>query len=81
MLLTEKIIWLLRDGKWHSVKEIIQFSLRAEPETLTVLLFLRKFGFLEMDRNKVRLHSYTLDFIKNIEIIEKSPQIAQVDIK
>jgi hypothetical protein len=78
MLLTDKIIWLLRDGKWHNVKEIMQFSPCTKYQTLTVLLFLCKFGFIEMDENQVRLHSLTLKFIKNIEIAEMRAQAPKI---
>jgi predicted methyltransferase len=70
MLPIDTIILLLRDGKWHSINEIIQFSPISKSKTLTILAFLSKFGFIEMSENQVRLISLTHEFIQNIETIE-----------
>ena len=66
------IIWLLRDGKWHSIKEIMQFSQGTKFKTLSALNFLLKFGFVDINKKekKVKRCSPALEFIHKIEKAE-----------
>jgi hypothetical protein len=72
MSFANTIIWLLRDGKWHSIKEIMQFSRGTQFKTLPVLNFLWKFDFVDINKKekKVRLCSPALEFMHKIEKAE-----------
>jgi len=72
MSFANTIIWLLRDGKWHNIKEIIQFSQGTKFKTLTVLKFLWKFDFVDINKKekKVRLCSPALEFMHKSEKAE-----------
>jgi len=72
MSFANTIVWLLRDGKWHSIKEIMQFSQGTKIKTLTALNFLLKFDFVDINKKekKVKLCSPALEFIHKIEKAE-----------
>jgi predicted methyltransferase len=69
----DAILWSLRDGKGHSLTEIIEKSPLPNPLMKMALSFLREFNFIQIDENeqKVKLHPVMLKFIYEIQRIEK----------
>jgi len=69
----DEILQLLKDGKWHNLREITR---KTPLNALTVQLminFLTSNGFIESDENgwKVKLHPTTLTFLNDIQSIEE----------
>jgi len=69
----DEILWLLKDGEWRNLREIIEnFSLPKSVVKMAVNL-LREYDFIESNGNggKVRLHTLMLWFIDEIQRVER----------
>jgi hypothetical protein len=69
LLLIDSILRVLRDGGWHSILEILEYSVSSEVKTLMAIRFLWRFGFVTINKNgdQIRLTSPTLTFLSEIE--------------
>lgn len=69
----DEILCILRNGKWHDIREISQ---KTHMDTLKVELltnFLLEYNFIELDKKlcKTRLTKPLLQFLRKIEETEK----------
>ena len=69
----DEILWSLRNGKWHSLTEIIEKSPLPKPITKIALNFLREYNFIQIDEKegKAKLSPPVLNFMDEIQRIEK----------
>jgi len=69
----DEILWFLKDGQWHDLKEIIEKSPSTKPTTEMALSFLREHNFIQIDENerKAKLRPPVLNFISEIQRIER----------
>jgi hypothetical protein len=63
------ILRVLRDGERHSIREILEYSVSSEVNTLMAIRFLWRFGFVTINKNEdqMRLTSPMLNFMSEIE--------------
>lgn len=68
----DSILMPLRDGSWHSVKEVQEYSGYSEVKTAIIIEFLSRFGFAYLSKNEkqVKLTPPMFKFISEIEAIE-----------
>ena len=69
----EAILWPLKDGKEHSLTEIMEKSPFPNSLTKMALNFLQEFNFIQINENeqKIKLHPAMLKFIHEIKRLEK----------
>ena len=58
----DAILWSLRDGKGHSLTEIIEKSPLPNPLMKMALSFLREFNFIQIDENEQKVKLFLLLF-------------------
>ena len=77
MLQLDNIIWLLRDGKWHTVREVYDHSSSSRIKTIITINFLREFGFVKTKGNneQVKLSPSMINFVNKLENIEKGKNL------
>jgi len=73
MLTIDEILWSLKDGKWHNLKEITEKSSLAESKAKMTINFLQEHRFIQVDENerKAKLRPQMLKFIDEIQHVEK----------
>ena len=73
MLLIDSIIASLTDGNWHSIEEIVAYLGNTKAKTLASLMFLWKFGFVDVDdiEKHVKLSYPFASFMTNVKKMEK----------
>ena len=73
LLPIDEILWSLKDGKWHPLKEITEKSSLPEPKAKMTISFLREYSFIQVDENKrkAKLRPQMLNFIDEIQRLEK----------
>ena len=69
----DKILLLLKDGKWHNLKEIAEKMALPEIKTELAISFLTKHNFILLNEKtkKVKLQPTTKKFVEEIQILEK----------
>ena len=69
----DEILWTLKDGRWHTLREIIEKSHLAESKAKLIISFLNKYSFIQLDENekKAKLLPQMLSFINEIQSLEK----------
>ena len=69
MRLIDSIITSLIDGNWHSIEEILEILGDSKDKTLCSLMFLWKFGFVDVDDNEkhMKLSFPFANFMTNIK--------------
>ncbi len=69
----DEILWSLKDGRWHTLREITEKSYLAESKAKLILSFLSKYSFIQLDENeqKAKLLPQMLNFIGEIQSLEK----------
>lgn len=69
----DEILWLLKDGDWHDLAEIIEKCSSTKLEAKIAVAFLREFDFIQVEGNepKTRIHPLMLNFFKEIQLVEK----------
>jgi DNA-binding IclR family transcriptional regulator len=69
----DKILLLLKDGKWHNLKEIAKKMALPKIKTELAVSFLTEHNFILLNEKtkKVRLQPTTKNFIEEIQILEK----------
>ena len=73
MLVIDEILDLLKDGKWHTMNEVMEKSRLNEFKAETVMSFLAEYSFIQQDKEhkKARLTPPTLDFLESIQRVEE----------
>jgi len=69
----DEILWLLKDGGWHELKEIKEKVALSKIKTEIAVSFLTEYNFILLSgkTKKFRLQSSTLKFIEEIQRLEK----------
>jgi hypothetical protein len=69
----DEILGLLKDGHWHDLEEIIEKYSSTKLEAKIAVSFLREFDFIQVEGNepKARIHPSMLNFIEEIQRVEK----------
>ena len=62
---------MLSDGNWHSIKEMLEYLGDSEVKTVMAIMFLWRFGFVDVDENKnqVKLSPPMFKFMSETEAI------------
>ena len=74
----DEILWLLRDGKWHNLREITEKSSLPESKVKIAINFLWEYNFIQVDENgrKAKLRPLILKFIDEIQRVEKEETLS-----
>ena len=69
----DEILWLLKDGEWHDLKEITRKVALPETKAEMVISFLGEFNFIQLNGNikRAKLQNSMLKFIEEIQRLEK----------
>lgn len=69
----DEILLLLKDGKWHNLKEIAEKMALPEIKTELAVRFLTEHNFILLNEKtkKVKLQPTTKKFVEEIQILEK----------
>ena len=78
MTAIDEILWLLKDGEWHDLKEITEKTSLPKFKAEIAVSFLGKYDFILFNETarKVRLQPSMLDFIDEIQRIEKEEALS-----
>ena len=73
MPVIDQILWLLKDGKWHDLKEITEKVSLPKFKAEIAVSFLSEYDFIQLSETAriVRLKPSMLEFIDEIQRIEK----------
>ena len=73
------IMWLLKDGEWHDLKEIAEKAALPKVKAETIVTFLEEYDFVQLNENtkKVRLQPPLLKFIKEIQYLEQETSLSK----
>jgi len=68
----DHILELLKDGKWHEIKQIAEKAQLHEFKLELITSFLFEYGFIKIDtkKKKIRLAPALLSFMKKTQGIE-----------
>jgi DNA-binding IclR family transcriptional regulator len=69
----DEILWLLKDGEWHSLEEIAEKAEIPQVKAEMVVSFLGEYDFIQINKDlkKVKLKPSILEFFNEIQRIEK----------
>jgi hypothetical protein len=69
----DEILLLLKDGKWHDLEEITKKLALSKIKTELAVSFLSEYDFIQLNKNNrgVKLQSSTLEFVNQIQRLEK----------
>lgn len=69
----DQILWLLKDGEWHDLKEITEKISIPIFKAELAISFLSEYDFIQFNKTarKVRLQPSMREFIDEIQRIEK----------
>jgi DNA-binding IclR family transcriptional regulator len=69
----DEILWLLKDGEWHNLKEITKKIALPKSKAEMVINFLGEYNFIQLNGNikRVKLQPSILEFIEEIQHLEK----------
>ena len=67
----DEILWLLKDGNWHDLEEIVEKAEIPKVKTEMVLNFLNEYDFIQIKDLKVKIKPSILEFFNEIQRIEK----------
>ena len=67
----DEILWLLKDGNWHDLEEIVEKAEIPKVKTEMVLSFLNEYDFIQIKDLKVKIKPSILEFFNEIQRIEK----------
>jgi len=69
----DEILWLLKDGEWHDLKEITEKVALPKFKAEIVFSFLGEYDFIQLNENvrRVKLQPSILEFIEEIQRLEK----------
>jgi predicted transcriptional regulator len=74
----DEILWLLKDGKWHNLREIIEKCSTSKSKAKMVVSFLWEYDFIQVNENgrKAKLCPLMLNFIYEIQRVEKEEALS-----
>jgi len=69
----DEILWLLKDGEWHDLKEITKKVALPKYKAEMAVSFLGEYDFIQLNENirRVKLQPLILKFIEEIQRLEK----------
>jgi len=69
----DEILWLLKDGEWHDLKEITKKVALPKSKAEIAVNFLGEYDFIQLNENvkRVKLQPSMLEFIEEIQRLEK----------
>jgi len=69
----DEILYLLKDGEWHDLKEITKKVTLPKFKAEIAVSFLGKYEFIQLNKNvkRFKLQPSILKFIKEIQHLEK----------
>ena len=69
----DEILWLLKDGEWHDLKEITKKVALPKSKAEMAVSFLGEYDFIQLNENirRVKLQPLILKFIEEIQRLEK----------
>jgi hypothetical protein len=78
MAALDKIIWLLKDGRWLNLKEVTEKIELPKIKTELALSFLTEYNFIQLNEKtkKIRLVPSTRKFIQEIQLLEKEETLS-----
>ncbi len=69
----DDVIMLLKDGKWHDIKEVTETVTLPKPKTEMIISFLKEYDFIQQEgTKKIRLQASMLEFIEGIQRLENT---------
>ena len=71
----DEILWLLKDGNWHDLEEIVEKAEIPKVKTEMVLRFLNEYDFIQIKDLKVKIKPSILEFFNEIQRIEKEDML------
>ena len=76
----DKFLDALKDGKWHTVAEIIDRTRIEEHKMKLLTSFLQKFEFIQVDEkaNRMRLDSSTKKFLEKLGEINPTSSYEEI---
>ena len=74
----DDILQLLKDGKWHNLKEVTEKTALPEHKAEAVFQFLNEYDFIQINENnkKIKLEPPIAKFIEEIQRLEKEETTA-----
>jgi len=74
----DEILWLLKDGKWHNLREIMEKCSSPEPKVEMTISFLWEYDFLQLNETgrKAKLRPLMLKFINEIQYVEEEDALS-----
>lgn len=74
----DEILYVLKNGKWHDLKEISEKTQLNEFKVELLTCFLAAYDFIELDKkeHKTRLTPPLFDFLKKVRDIEEKEGLA-----
>ena len=74
----DEILWLLKNGKWHNLTEIIEKCPSPKSIVKMAVSFLWEYDFIQVNENgrKAKLRPLTLNFIDEIQLVEKEEALS-----
>ena len=73
----DEILWLLEDGKWHSLEKIAEKAEISKLKAEMVASFLDEYDFIQMNKDlkKAKLKPSILEFFNEIQRIEQEDEL------
>jgi len=69
----DDVIMLLKDGKWHDIKEVTETVTLPKSKTEMIISFLIEYDFIQQEgTKKIRLQASMLEFIEGIQRLENT---------
>ena len=74
----DEILWSLKDGKWHDLREIIEKCSLPQSKVKMAVSFLREYDFIQVNKNgrKAKLRPLILKFIDEIQRVEREEALS-----
>ena len=67
----DEILLLLKDGEWYNLNEITEKGKLRPSKAELIVNFLAEYNFVELNENKIRLQSLLVEFLEEIQRLEK----------
>jgi DNA-binding IclR family transcriptional regulator len=68
----DEVLWLLKDGAWHSIAEVMKEVSIPQIKLEKVVSFLQEYGFIQLTNDgRVRIQPSIREFLEEIQRIEK----------
>jgi len=73
----DEILWLLKDGEWHELKELAEKAEIPKVKAEMVVSFLGEYDFIQIneDLKRLKLKPSILEFFNEIQRIEKEDEL------